>query len=222
MGKSEFLSWLKQLLDELGYSCKQNLISGFKACGIVPCSIEPLLKRLPDKGRSPATCAGNLSESLIELLSEMRGTNQPRNKPGRRKKVAVEPGKSITSYDLNALPTQSSNSGPLFQLTSTDRSPNFIADNDTDYEIQTGIQNFIPDLGSYPSPESPSNLISGSETDDEIETGIQNVIPDQRSYPSPESQSCALTSESPDQSPPSPSILQLTKVNEVIYGLDEY
>ena len=93
--KCEFPRLLKELLNSLKYD---NLVSGFKACGIYPLNPNAVLKKFPV--HNSAHMGAYVSDAVIDVLREMRhGHSGPNQK--RRKMVRVEPGKSITSADLN-------------------------------------------------------------------------------------------------------------------------
>lgn len=74
---------------------KRNLISGFKACGIFPFNPSKVLNKIP----SDTDYNREVNDSLTEFLSTQRYTKAlaPRRK---RKKINVQPGKSVTSADF--------------------------------------------------------------------------------------------------------------------------
>jgi hypothetical protein len=92
--KNAFSVLLKQLVGRLHEgNGKQNLINGFRKCGLVPFNPEEVYSRLPpevDMNNNSAT----LDSSLIDILKEMRGDNSG-EKSAKKKRLDVEPGKSV-------------------------------------------------------------------------------------------------------------------------------
>lgn len=85
-----------------------NLVSGFRKCGICPLQKDVVLARLPDgqlhgqpEESDTTPKRGAVSDAVLEVLQRNRGVGdetEPKNK--RRKKMNVEPGKSIAVEDL--------------------------------------------------------------------------------------------------------------------------
>lgn len=78
---------------------EKNIISGFSGMGIVPLNPEQLLKRLPKK---PTVINNNKDENhwkdiLMEMFEGTRHCEKP--KLQKRKKIAVEPRKSVSVDD---------------------------------------------------------------------------------------------------------------------------
>ena len=98
--KDSFPSLLKELVSSFN---TDNLISGFRACGIYPFNPQELITKLPQSnGAASANVSQSISSAILEQLKRMR--SPPTNKkPERRKQVAVEPGKSVSVEDLNPL-----------------------------------------------------------------------------------------------------------------------
>ena len=91
--KDSFPKLLKELMDTLNL---ENLKSGFKACGIYPMDPNEVLKKIP--GESAKEIQLNVSQVVLQRLQNMR--NQEERPKIRRKRVQVDPGKSITSVDI--------------------------------------------------------------------------------------------------------------------------
>ena len=89
---------------------KDNLIKGFKKCGIVPTDVTPLLARIP--GPENSTKQDDevaADQSLINILTELRGDRPERTKKSKR--IAVVPGKSVSVGDIeNQDPTENQTS----------------------------------------------------------------------------------------------------------------
>lgn len=94
--KQDFPSLLKKLLEYIEPSSKENLISGFKTCGIYPISIEELLKKIP---QAPVN-ESEIEDSFLKSLEQKRSQWTETTKKGRKKKLNVAPGKSIGPEDL--------------------------------------------------------------------------------------------------------------------------
>ena len=95
-----------------------NLVSGFKACGIIPFQPEMALTKLPDfaadinvssasAGTSTEAAGGltpvqqRVSDAVLGVLKAMRGANDTVNQQRqRRRKVNVTPGKGVTPEDM--------------------------------------------------------------------------------------------------------------------------
>lgn len=100
--KDEFPGLLKKLLDVLKENCAQNLIAGFRKCGIFPANRHEVLQRLPlyTVEALPAVKA-LIGEIFIEHLNSKRQTITSTRTKKKRRKVNVPPGKSITASDIN-------------------------------------------------------------------------------------------------------------------------
>lgn len=100
--KDRFPSLLKRLCDTLK---KENVISGFEKCGIVPLNREKVLKMLPstnsthDQDKSGHMSVQAIDESFKELLQTLRHGDELKPKR-KRKKVNVTPGKSVGVSDF--------------------------------------------------------------------------------------------------------------------------
>ncbi|KAG5900709.1 hypothetical protein JTB14_038227 [Gonioctena quinquepunctata] len=90
--KDRFPGLLKQTLVELGAKNSDNIKAGFKATGLIPIDREAVLKRIPSQDRPVVKIAN---------VFEMTRNVKP-GKSGRRKKLNVAPGESISIEDLEA------------------------------------------------------------------------------------------------------------------------
>lgn len=106
MPKDRFPPLLKQLCDSLK---EENVIAGFKKCGIVPLNRNKVLDMLPSvetaSNDEPGTSTGSqksaeaLDSSLLELLKSYRlGDGSKQRK--KRTKVSVTLGKSVGEEDF--------------------------------------------------------------------------------------------------------------------------
>ena len=96
--KDKFPTLLSQLMTKLQPNIKQNLQSGFRACGIAPLDRQQVLKKLPgqttgNEGDTGAT----VSAAVIDMLDKLRygDKEQGVRRTGTRCKVNVKPGQSV-------------------------------------------------------------------------------------------------------------------------------
>lgn len=98
--KDYFPTLLKELIRNLEMDKSQNLISGFRKCGIYPLNKQMLLDRLPknlteeNKDMMSSAFLEQIEAKRAEYLGIENRTKQ------RRKKLQVPAGKSISSSDL--------------------------------------------------------------------------------------------------------------------------
>ena len=78
----------------------QNIVSGFKKCGIHPLDRSKVLDRLPDKD-GPVNVNESVSDVMVGMLSKWRGVDGEQARPRKRRKLDVPAGKSISRNDLN-------------------------------------------------------------------------------------------------------------------------
>ena len=78
-----------------------NLISGFRACGIYPFNSQELITKLAQsESAASANASQSISSAVLEQLKRMCSLNDNK-KTQCRKLVAVEPGKSVRVEDLS-------------------------------------------------------------------------------------------------------------------------
>ena len=104
LSKDAFPGLLQKLNDSL-LNKAENLRSGFRKCGIFPFNLQRVLERLPDHesnqdGNTTADTDRRVSGAVLEVLRKMRGVDEER--PKKRKKINVTPGKSIICDDIPA------------------------------------------------------------------------------------------------------------------------
>lgn len=80
---------------------KQNIISGFKKCGLYPLNRSRPIDRLPKKSQDPEHVEKDISISVIDMLSELRIPQQLESTKKRKKRVNVSPGKSVCVEDYD-------------------------------------------------------------------------------------------------------------------------
>lgn len=99
--ESEFSGLLNVLMNDLKKNQIDNILSGFKKCGIIPLNRENILNCLPPETMENDNVDNEfLSTSLISIFKEMRflkGTNKTRQK---RQRLDIEPGKSVEVLEI--------------------------------------------------------------------------------------------------------------------------
>lgn len=96
--KQQFPGLLKHVFEVLEPNFKQNLQSGFKKCGIVPCDVEPLLERISkNKVHQEA-----VSAAFLDILETTRTayTNGTNNISRKRRKINVPAGMSVSHAEV--------------------------------------------------------------------------------------------------------------------------
>jgi hypothetical protein len=103
--KERFPRLLSELMKHLKPTLADNIRSGFRKCGIVPLNGADVLRRIR---RSPEEEAADVMEmhssvsgAVVEILSQLH--KEPETKL-RKKRMNVQPGKSISLADLNTQP----------------------------------------------------------------------------------------------------------------------
>ena len=111
--KDQFPPLLKKLIAKIEPNVKTNLVSGFRTCGIVPCDSAQVLKKLPSSNTCTSASAemntegtpvkSGVSAAVMSVLQKMRyGDKDDAGTLRRpRRKVNVEPGKSVASTDIS-------------------------------------------------------------------------------------------------------------------------
>ena len=112
--KCRFPSLLKSVIDVVK---SENIISGFRKCGIYPFSREALLSQLPDNGSiQDVAYKEDVAESLIQFLREKRFPEHDGNTTvNRGKKLEISPGSSVTLEMLQQLVRAAEERGRSYQ-----------------------------------------------------------------------------------------------------------
>lgn len=97
MNKKHFPALLKNLMENIDVNNNKNLQSGFRAAGIYPLNPRQVLKRIPEF-EFPDSTSYQIDEALLDYLKQTRAPN-PMKLP-RNKKIYIEPGKSVTTMDV--------------------------------------------------------------------------------------------------------------------------
>ncbi|KAF6212187.1 hypothetical protein GE061_012708 [Apolygus lucorum] len=95
-----------------------EICARFAACGIVPPDVQALLKRIPGALDRPQDMAVTTEDLFLKHLESKRAEWTEKKKGGKRKKMNVPPGKSVSSEDVisagpssNLAPSSSSGKG---------------------------------------------------------------------------------------------------------------
>lgn len=95
----QLLKKLRQKLDENGKAA-ENLISGFRKTGLCPLDPSEPKRRLPPEENNNQDSASLVSSAVVEFLKEMRYDPALTPQTRQRKKITVEPGKSVSANDI--------------------------------------------------------------------------------------------------------------------------
>lgn len=98
MPKEYFPSLLNRAINKLE-TLSQNIKSGFRGTGIIPLDKTQVLKRLPQERNREDDDPNAWTESVVELLKESRNACKPTR--AKKKKIQVEPGKSVSTEDFS-------------------------------------------------------------------------------------------------------------------------
>jgi len=102
--KDTFPQLLLSLTDIINTNAEANLKSGFEACGIFPLNPSKVINKLPDasctaEDNTAANTSAAVDDSFTSLLQSMRYDNNATH-ARRKRKIEVEPGKSVTGADI--------------------------------------------------------------------------------------------------------------------------
>ena len=99
MTKDGFPILLSKVMDEIEPNASNNIKAGFRECGIFPLNKEKVMSKIPQAEGETSQVETRVSESVIELLQTMRYESSTTTQ--RRKRISVEPGKSISPEDFD-------------------------------------------------------------------------------------------------------------------------
>ena len=180
--KDVFPSLLKTLTETINVKAGDNLKSGFSKCGIVPLNRQKVLERLPrvtqqNTDKEPGT---TLDETFRDLLQTMRFGNESQTVRKRKKKIDVQPGKSVTGKDYDEEQDEKTGSSETDDSNSNDSEAEIqnaenSSDEEEDHEseIEKNYKNATDD-NEIPSEEHGAH---GEEPDKDKEeyTGVKRV-----------------------------------------------
>jgi len=177
--KENFPRLLKETFDKVGAKGRQNLISGFRSCGIYPFNLEAGLKKLPQKkipdapgtlgttgmplSVSTSNSTSGIStpneavfhDQLVNLLEKERFGSKTSTSRGRRKKINVSPGKSVRGIHF----------GEEVQTSSDD-----------DSETERDLDDYVSPSASSGEEDDPQPLPSSSDEMD-VDDGSDEEAP---------------------------------------------
>lgn len=148
--KTAFPHLLKLLLEAIKPNAAKNVRSGFRKCGIVPINPDEILSRLPSDSQVPENDAEALTDSVVDILRELRYENLPKPRQ-QRKKVNVLPGRSVAGTDFNETKCSDSNDIENISLHSAPEE-----DTMKDH-IMEDDEESLPDFSQGPSSTSSVN-----------------------------------------------------------------
>lgn len=135
--KDPFPQLLQQLEECLNH---ENLVSGFKTCGIYPLNAHALLKKLPSQSL-PKDINSSVSDAGLEQLRSMRSPDT--TKTPKRKKNNVEPGKSVSAEEFQDDAAGNESSSDESDKSDV-RSSSESSSGDGDKEMETETTSTIP------------------------------------------------------------------------------
>ena len=94
--KEQFPKLLKKLVDGIENTVHDNIISGFRACGVEPLDRSQVLKNIPSAHVEPAVAGAAIDRSLLERLEKKRGPDADQRR--KRSRLNVLPGKSVADH----------------------------------------------------------------------------------------------------------------------------
>lgn len=143
LNKDAFPSLLKSTLEKIKMRQSSNIQSGFKATGLYPYKPECVLQKLPDYDGSDSNNETEAwTTSFEEMLKEVR---QPKtNTKGRKKKINVPAGKSISGNDFQKRVDSSNDSTSESSSSSSEN-----IEDGTDTNLQCEDQNCGETLNNF-------------------------------------------------------------------------
>ena len=154
--KDLFPGLLRKLLERISPRQKENLKSGFRKCGIYPLDSQQVLNQLPDAASVDGLLPREqVSEVFLDHLQELRqgGKSVPQRK---RKRLGVEPGKSVSGYSTTDDSSQES-SDETIPLPEQDDEPRIEEEAGTEEDVS--------------SPEISDEEQSNQHENDDFEEG---------------------------------------------------
>lgn len=182
LSKDRFPGLLSSLCKELYAGSKseinQNMISGFRTCGLAPLEPEKVLSKLPDGKveESPRKTSSNVSQVVVDMLKRMRGVDSADKKPRKKKRLDVPPGQSI-SYEefLKSLegpstePAETSKAGNDGQVDDPETDESDESEDESESELPMHMDMSSVSVGqfvvvNYEGSEFPGSVKSVEET----------------------------------------------------------
>jgi hypothetical protein len=87
---------------------KENIISGFRTSGIVPCDRQKILQKLPKNEPNEDEVTVNMLQPVIDLLQEHRFPERQAQTRGRKRKINTPAGRAVSVADFTEQETQNS------------------------------------------------------------------------------------------------------------------
>ena len=163
LDKSIFPQLLRKLIQNTGLRNEENLKAGFRACGIVPFDPERVLSKFPKSATEmqDQNKQFQISSALLEYLQQFRYDPERKNaeKAKPKKRLSVEPGKSLSAADIStapqpktksSVPTPTPGTKPSVASTSVVQEDTSSSENDSsDYENSQNLEISDLDEGDF-------------------------------------------------------------------------
>ena len=172
----QLLKKLRQRLDENGKG-SENLRSGFRKTGIYPFDPSQPKRRLPPEEDAEDQTQTHISAEVMNMLKEMRGGSEGDVQKQRRKRITVEPGKSVSAADVATTSKQSKNildNKPkakkkkviTFSSSEDENTSLELADSDNDPESFNSDD--LPFISKYSRTDlpAPATVLNADDSDD--------------------------------------------------------
>lgn len=150
--KKHFPRLLRATLEGMDANLEKDIISGFVKCGLAPVNRKKVLARLPQGLQQEVEDENvTVNDSLTEYLKLMRYGNEGEPQKGRKKKLNVPAGRSVTSAD--------------FQPATLNDVAGDLQDADT---LSEGEQDELNDLGELGEPGPEADCALSEDEQDEL------------------------------------------------------
>ncbi|KAL1399434.1 hypothetical protein pipiens_008219 [Culex pipiens pipiens] len=150
--KKHFPRLLRATLEGMDANLEKDIISGFVKCGLAPVNRKKVLARLPQGLQQEVEDENvTVNDSLTEYLKLMRYGNEGEPQKGRKKKLNMPAGRSVTSAD--------------FQPATLNDVAGDLQDADT---LSEGEQDELNDLGELGEPGPEADCALSEDEQDEL------------------------------------------------------
>lgn len=133
--KTLFPRMLKTAVDGLGDRENNNILAGFKACGLVPFNPDAVLKKItrkePDTRQQEQT---SMNETFIDYLHHLK--TGPTDVPKRGKRLDIAAGKSVGTEDLTQTNGKSCNRPKRRKKQTSDSEPEDVETLEVEEEME--------------------------------------------------------------------------------------
>lgn len=168
ISKDVFPRLLKQCLDSIAANNEKNIKSGFEATGIVPQNRNKVLQKLPIVKDDAAVAGAEnaMGEALQKLFKEARFGKPGQSSGGRRKKLCVAPGASVSHDELEKTLTVSE---PKTKRKPKRKKPEFPQSSDSEEDILPPTLRETATIWNEPDNSDTDPDIYSESSNDETE-----------------------------------------------------